>query len=96
MTRNLLDVQIVRLLATQPMWGYMVKKQVEARFNVKLRHGALYPMLNSLEKQGFLAGQQERQGGRRRKVYAITRRGEEYIELYNTILGEQLDSKDIE
>jgi DNA-binding PadR family transcriptional regulator len=38
----------------QPTWGYKIKKQVEADFNIKLRHVALYPALNSLEKKGFL------------------------------------------
>jgi DNA-binding PadR family transcriptional regulator len=49
-TRNLLDIQILRLIQSQPMWGYMIKKQAEARFGVRLRHGALYPLLNAMEK----------------------------------------------
>jgi DNA-binding PadR family transcriptional regulator len=30
-TRNLLDIQILRLIQTQPMWGYMIKKQAETK-----------------------------------------------------------------
>ncbi|RLI16065.1 hypothetical protein DRO44_05690, partial [Candidatus Bathyarchaeota archaeon] len=48
-TKNLLDIQILKLINTEPMWGYKIKKEVETRFGVKLRHGALYPLLNSLE-----------------------------------------------
>ncbi|HEX9261173.1 MAG TPA: helix-turn-helix transcriptional regulator, partial [Candidatus Bathyarchaeia archaeon] len=54
-TRNFLDIQLLRLVRTHPsIWGYWIKKKVETDFNIKLRHGALYPMLGSLEKQGFL------------------------------------------
>jgi DNA-binding PadR family transcriptional regulator len=77
------------------MWGYKIKKQVEANYDVKLRHGALYPLLNALEQKGFLKSQKQQQGGRTRKVYAITKKGEEYIEAYNSILKEQIQKQDI-
>jgi PadR family transcriptional regulator PadR len=91
-TRNLLDIQILRLIHAQPMWGYRVKKQVETDFDVRLRHGALYPLLNELEQKGFLASQKQQQGGRTRKVYTITKKGKQYIETYSDILKEQLES----
>jgi DNA-binding PadR family transcriptional regulator len=77
------------------MWGYKIKKQAETKFGVKLRHGALYPLLNTLEKESFLTSQKQQQGGRTRKVYTLTKKGEEYIEAYNNILQVQLDRKDI-
>jgi DNA-binding PadR family transcriptional regulator len=94
-TRNLLDIQILRLIQTQPMWGYMIKKQAETKFGVKLRHGALYPMLNTLEKESFLTSQKQQQGGRTRKVYTLTKKGQQYIEAYNNILKEQLERRDM-
>jgi PadR family transcriptional regulator PadR len=94
-TKNLLDIQILRLIQTQPMWGYKIKKQVEIRFDVKLRHSALYPLLNSLEKNSFLTSQRQQQGGRTRKVYSITQKGKEYIDTYSNILREQVVGKDI-
>lgn len=95
-TRNLLDVQILRLIGTQPMWGYRIKKQVEANFDVKLRHGALYPLLNALEQNGFLTSQKQQQSGRTRKVYSITKKGKLYVETYNIVLNEQIEGKDIQ
>ena len=53
--RNLLDIQLLRIIQAQPTWGYRIKKQVEAEFNITLRHGALYPALNTLEKRGLIA-----------------------------------------
>lgn len=94
-TRNLLDIQLLRLIQTEPMWGYKIKKQAEAKFGVKLRHGALYPLLNALEQEGLFTSQKQQQRGRTRKVYAITKKGEEYIQAYYGILREQIDGKDI-
>jgi DNA-binding PadR family transcriptional regulator len=91
-TRNLLDIQLLKLIQTQPMWGYKIKKEIEAQFGVKLRHGALYPLLNTLEQKGFLTSRKQQQGGRTRKVYTITNKGKEYIETYNTIIKEQLEN----
>jgi PadR family transcriptional regulator PadR len=89
--RNLLDIQILRLIQAQPMWGYKIKKQVEIQFGVTLRHGALYPLLNELEKDSFLTSQKQQQSGRTRRVYTITRKGKEYLDTYNSILKEQLE-----
>jgi DNA-binding PadR family transcriptional regulator len=77
------------------MWGYKIKKQVETNYEVKLRHGALYPLLNALEQKGFLKSQKQQKGGRTRKVYTITEKGREYIETYDTILKEQIQKQDI-
>lgn len=93
--RNLLDIQLLRLIQTQPMWGYKIKKEVEKRFGVKLRHGALYPLLNAMEQNGFLTSQKQKQGGRIRKVYSITPKGEQFTEAYNNILKEQIRKQDI-
>jgi DNA-binding PadR family transcriptional regulator len=65
---------------------------VEADFNIKLRHGALYPMLNSLEKKGFLASEKQQQGGRARKVYTITEEGQKYLRVYFAVIREQLEA----
>ncbi len=91
-TRNLLDVQILRLIKTQPLWGYKIKQQVEASYGVRLRHGALYPLLNKMEKEGFLLSHKEAQGGRIRKTYEITQKGLTLIQTYNEILTEQVQN----
>ncbi|MEM3459245.1 MAG: PadR family transcriptional regulator [Candidatus Bathyarchaeia archaeon] len=89
-TKNLLDIQILKLIDREPMWGYRIKKQMEAEFGIKLRHGALYPLLNALEQKGFLTSQKQQQGGRTRKVYAIAKNGRRYVEAYNDVLKEQI------
>ena len=95
-TKNLLDVQVLRLVRMRPMWGYMIKKYAETKFDVKLRHGALYPLLNNLEKESYLTSEKQVKGGRKRKVYMITQKGRHYLESFEGILREQLSRKDIE
>lgn len=73
------------------MWGYKIKKVVEVLFGVKLRHGALYPLLSDLERKGFLTSEKQKQGGRTRKVYTLTRKGKQYLEAYAGILKEQIE-----
>jgi DNA-binding PadR family transcriptional regulator len=93
--KNLLDIQLLRMVQAQPLWGYKIKKTVEANFQIKLRHGALYPMLNSLEQKGFLTSQMQTKGGRARKVYTITKDGKEYLQSYYGILKDQIEDVDL-
>ena len=95
MIRNLLEIQLLRIVRSQPTWGYKIKKQVEADFNITLRHGALYPALNALEQRGFLESQNQKRSGRYRKVYAITEEGKTYLQTYYSILLDQLGSENI-
>ena len=89
--RNLLDIQLLRIIKAQPTWGYNIKKQVKTNFNIKLRHGALYPALNGLEKKGFVESVKQQKDGRARKVYSITDEGRNYLQAYYSILQEQLE-----
>ena len=93
--KNLLDIQMLRLIQTQPMWGYKIKKEMEEKYGIKLRHGALYPLLNTLEQKGLLKSHKQSKGGRTRKVYRITEKGRKYIETYNSVLKEQIQKQDI-
>ncbi len=90
--RNLLDIQLLRIIQVQPTWGYNIKKQVEADFNIKLRHGALYPALNGLEKKGLVESAMQQKDGRARKVYTITESGTAYLQTYYSVLRGQLES----
>ena len=90
--RNLLDIQLLRIIQAQSTWGYKIKKQVETDFNIKLRHGALYPTLNNLEKKGLLESEKQQKDGRQRKVYTITGNGKIYLQTYYSILQGQIDS----
>ncbi len=90
-TKNLLDIQLLRMVEMEPMWGYKIKKTVESNLGIKLRHGALYPTLNYLQREGLLTSEKQQQNGRARKVYTITKKGEEYLKSYYSVLKEQIE-----
>ena len=94
-TRNFLDVLVLRLIRAKPMWGYKIIKKTQKLFGVKLRHGALYPLLNSLETEGFTKSEIITKEGRARKVYEITPKGIQLLDAYNQFLKEQLEGLDI-
>ncbi len=94
LTRNLLDIQLLRLIQSQPgIWGYRIKKTVETDLHVKIGHGVLYPTLNGLECRGFLASGKKRESGRARKIYMITEEGDAYLQTFYAVLREQADAK---
>lgn len=88
--RNFTDIMILRLLKTEPMWGYKIKKHVQTKYDIKLRHGALYPLLNKLEKQGYIKSTKQQKGGRIRKIYHITSKGKTLLNAYQQTMKEQL------
>jgi DNA-binding PadR family transcriptional regulator len=88
--RNFLDILILRLIKAEPMWGYRIIKKTEKLFGIKLRHGALYPLLNSLEAEGYTKSKKITKGGRVRKVYKITPKGTNLVDTYHEVLREQL------
>jgi len=92
-TKNLLDIQILTIINKQPTWGYKIKKQIEATSGLKIRHGALYPLLRKLEEKGLITSQKQQQGKRTRKIYTTTEKGKTYIQTYNSILKEQIQNK---
>ena len=94
--KNLLDIYILQIIKNEPTWGYKIKKNIEAEYGIKLRHGALYPLLNALENSGYLTSRKEKHGGRIRKVYEITPKGIQYLDAYYKFLSEQIQTKEAE
>ena len=88
--KSFLDMIILRLIQDEPMWGYKILKKTEARYQVKLRHGALYPLLSRLEAKGYITSKKELKKGRVRKVYQITSKGRKLIRKYQTFLKQQI------
>ena len=89
--KNFLDFILLQLIKKKPMWGYMIIKKTQQRYGVKLRHGALYPLLNALETASILRSRRALVKGRMRKIYEITPKGTRLIEFYNGFLKEQIE-----
>ncbi len=79
------DINILLVLSTLrrgPRHGYQIALDVEAQSSglFRFRHGTLYPILHRLEADGLVRGDWSREGGgRRRKEYALTDKGERHL-----------------
>ena len=93
--RNFTDILVLRLIQIEPMWGYKIIKKTEKLFGIKLRHGALYPLLNNLETGGYVISIKTTKTGRVRKIYQITTKGTELVEAYHNVIKEQLEKLDL-
>ncbi len=89
-SKSFLDILLLQQIKAGPTWGYEIIKKTEAQYQVKLRHGALYPMLNKLESKGLVKSRRELQKGRARKIYEITKDGNRHLEAYNDFIKQHV------
>ncbi len=71
-------VMVLRLLADEPMYGYQMVKELQARSDgyFELEQGTLYPALHRLERDGLVRSEwQPIAEGPPRKYYYITDAG---------------------
>lgn len=78
MLKGHLDLIVLAALAAGPAHGYAVIEEIRRRSHqaFDLPEGTIYPALHRLEEAGLLASRWvTAESGRRRRVYALTRRG---------------------
>jgi PadR family transcriptional regulator PadR len=72
-----IDLLLLAALEREPTHGYglvqILRDTSEGTFD--LPEGSVYPALYRLERRGLLASSWESIGGRRRRIYRLTRRG---------------------
>ena len=68
---------LLKLLEEQDMYGYQMIETLARRSDhtFDLKAGTLYPLLHSLEAQGWVTSSDGVANGRTRRYYAITRDG---------------------
>ncbi len=76
-------------------YGVTIKKELEAQLKKNLSIGALYAALQRLEEKGWLdtrvGGITEKQGGRRKQYYDITKAGVEALNEVRSMRNELFD-----
>jgi len=87
--RSHLDLVVLRLLKDKPKWGYEINMGIREKFDVYLSAGTLYPLLHTLQDNGYVEGSIE-PGPRVRRIYKITPRGERFLLAGERVLGEIL------
>jgi len=73
-----IDSLLLCLLAKQPMYGYLIIKELTARSQgyFQFKEGTLYPALHRLEQNNWVRSTWEMlPSGRQRKYYSITEKG---------------------
>ena len=72
-----LELVVLASLRDGPRHGYAIIKELRERSGGELDvlEGTLYPALHRLEQSGLIKSRWATAGGRRRRVYELTRRG---------------------
>lgn len=75
--RTPLDAMLLAVLDEAPVHGYAVIERLRERSagGFDLPEGTVYPALHRLERAGLLRATWSTAEGRRRKTYALTRKG---------------------
>jgi len=77
--RGLLDLVILQFLKASPMHGYQVITKIRKNFGVYFGPSTIYPLLNALEEKGFIKSHWDLGNERPRKIYDLTRDGEDLL-----------------
>ena len=81
----------------EPLYGYQIGKFIGSPIgagdakadSVTVKHGAIYPVLRSLESQGLLSSEREMtDSGPPRRYYRVTKTGKQALEAWTNIWNE--------
>jgi PadR family transcriptional regulator PadR len=72
-----LDLLLLAALKDGPGHGYRISELLRERSRgvLEFPEGTIYPALHRLERERLLVSRWESDGGRRRRIYRLTRRG---------------------
>ncbi|CAN7608690.1 PadR family transcriptional regulator [Paenibacillus sp. LjRoot56] len=70
-------ILILTLLDRKDMYGYEMTKEMEKHSDgvFTLKEGTLYPILHTLESEGYVEAYWDEKEGRKRKNYRLTKAG---------------------
>ena len=73
--KGTLEGCILKIIDREPTYGYAIATTLRDSGFADLTEGTLYPLLHSLEAQGWVTSSDGVANGRTRRYYAITRDG---------------------
>jgi DNA-binding PadR family transcriptional regulator len=87
---------ILALLKLGPLTGYDIKQttDVSTRYFWRASYGQIYPELRRLEQDGLVTAKEEPRGGRRRRVYRLTPKGESALSDWLRSENDQFEMRD--
>jgi len=75
--RGILILAVLTALRNE-QYGYSLRKAL-AEVNIDIEEGTLYPLVRRLKSYGLLNSRWSNEGGRKRRYYKISERGEEIL-----------------
>ena len=84
---GLIRLHILHHAAEEPVFGLGMAEEL-GRHGYRISPGTLYPLLQSMEKKGYLESSEERNGKSIRKVYRATQLGKRALETIKRQVGE--------
>ncbi|MEM2046028.1 MAG: PadR family transcriptional regulator [Candidatus Bathyarchaeia archaeon] len=73
--KGLIDLIVLQLLRSKPVHGYQIITSIRRTFGVYFGPSTIYPLLNDLEKSGYVTSEWDMSRERPRKVYRLTHEG---------------------
>ncbi|MGD6809078.1 MAG: PadR family transcriptional regulator [Candidatus Bathyarchaeia archaeon] len=70
---------ILWLISKGPVHGYEINNEVKRLTGRRLKPATLYPLLNKLEDDGFLASELTEKGRRKLRCYRLTEKGKKCL-----------------
>jgi len=77
--KGLLDLVVLQFLSSQPMHGYQIITKIRKTFGIYFGPSTVYPLLNGLEKKGYVKSEWNMENERPRKVYKLTTNGQNLL-----------------
>ncbi len=77
--KGLLDLIVLQFLSSKPMHGYQIITKIRKTFGVYFGPSTIYPLLNALEKNGYVESEWNMNNERPRKVYKLTSEGHKLL-----------------
>lgn len=80
-------------------YGYTIKKELAATYNIKLALGTIHTILYRLDRRGYLnssmGGSDERRGGRSKRLYELSDFGKELLLSLREARGKMYEKIDL-
>jgi PadR family transcriptional regulator, regulatory protein PadR len=87
---GLIRLHVLYHASRERIFGLGMMKELQ-RHGYRIGPGTLYPILHRLEEKGYLVSQPQTVAGKRRRSYAITRRGRQALKQASEKVKELFD-----
>src|ERR1700739_3689587 len=76
---GLIRIHVLLHAAHEPLFGLAMMEELK-HHGYRIGPGTIYPLLHGMERKGLLVSESMNVGGRRRRVYKLTRAGKKALE----------------